>query len=1327
MTKKNNLIFLAALVCIMLLSIGTVSAATLHVNGTEYSTIGSAVSAASDGDTIIVSDGLYVEWVSVSTSNLTICSENGSDTTSWTGVASDVLMLNGVSNVTIDGFRIFNAMNSAVTLSNADNCTIINNLIDATSIGDGILISTSNSNTIANNIITGNSYGIRLIGICDDNILTENTIYENTYGILDSATLITNLISNTILNNTEYDVFFDIPSANNVITDLILTNNSSRISTVIPASMSTSTYFKGLETSTAFPEMTNINGYISINRTSDVDLNVSFSYDESDLDSVAESDISLYWLNDTTWTAVEGATLNTTNNNVSATLTGFSDNVYVTFGLFANTIIIPSAPEGFTNTTGDDWIKHSWTADASGKTSSYNISIGESWINGTTDNFYNHTGLSAHAWSNITVYAYNATDSTLSDGTIDNVQMPNNVVTILDITGITVTEGETITFDINSSDADGDTPTFACNNSSLFDSFNTETGEGSWITDLTDAGTYSVEFNVTDGYGSIDTITITITVNDFTLSAPTLSNSTGNFFVDWTWDAVENADSYNVSLNNIWYNGTTDLEINDTPMNAHATSTIQVLAYNETYGVLSDAASDSVTLANNPISISGLENIAVNESELISINAGYSDLDEDTATFSCNRTDLFTDFNTSTGEGTWQTNYTSSGTYSVEFTVSDGVESTATQVITITVTNAPATFYVGSSGYDYTNIYEAINDAADGDTIIVTDGTYTENLIVDKEVIIRSENGAESTIIVPGLPFMSIVEITANNVTIDGFNTSGAISSNGIYVNGKSNCTILNNIVTGNNYGIFIAGSENTTINNNNVNNNLDYGILIGLTSDTLISDNLVTDNGGHGIGIGPAFNITVSDNTINTNGIHGISISGSANNTLSGNTVNENTLNGIHLDASNYNILTNNIVNNNVLTGIHLESSNYGTLESNTANNNDYGITLAASTDTTFTANTAINNSIQNFIVYGINEINDLAITENSTQISLISGDTEISFTENTTINTTPSGKLYINGYLDVECTDEFSGSIAEIAPDSNFTISYDDSGMSSTGESSVALYKYNSSDSTWTVVSGTTLDTTNNQILAPLSEGTFGLFKSPEPTTTTTTSSSHSSGGTGGSLAIVSSSSTTPATTTTTTLTTNDEGEITADTVAESQDSTTTLTLYEGTIGTDSSGNPVSAITVSTPASMPADTPEEVLKSGHYYDFGPSGTTFNHDVLITIGFDPNEYNGKSPIIYTHSEENGWTALKTTVDWENGIATAYTNHFSLYALFGDSVADAIEETTTQVSAESSVTTTEEDVPEENSGSGIIYWLLGAGIVLVGGVAIAKYQKDKEE
>ncbi|MBT3960517.1 MAG: hypothetical protein HOB68_08140, partial [Candidatus Marinimicrobia bacterium] len=49
--------------------------------------------------------------------------------------------------------------------------------------------------------------------------------------------------------------------------------------------------------------------------------------------------------------------------------------------------------------------------------------------------------------------------------------------------------------------------------------------------------------------------------------------------------------------------------------------------------------------------------------------------------------------------------------------------------LTATTINIPA---------DYSTIQEGINASADGDTILVAPGTYTENLILENEIVLAS-------------------------------------------------------------------------------------------------------------------------------------------------------------------------------------------------------------------------------------------------------------------------------------------------------------------------------------------------------------------------------------------------------------------------------------------------------------------------------------------------------------------------------------------------------------------------------------------------------------
>jgi parallel beta-helix repeat protein len=95
--------------------------------------------------------------------------------------------------------------------------------------------------------------------------------------------------------------------------------------------------------------------------------------------------------------------------------------------------------------------------------------------------------------------------------------------------------------------------------------------------------------------------------------------------------------------------------------------------------------------------------------------------------------------------------------------------------------------YVGGSGPgNYSKIQDAINDASDGDTIIVFNGTYHEDILVDKQLSLLGIN-------FPTLKAHSdnynVLTLTANNCIIDNFK----ITNNYNYIRMNSNNNIIKN------------------------------------------------------------------------------------------------------------------------------------------------------------------------------------------------------------------------------------------------------------------------------------------------------------------------------------------------------------------------------------------------------------------------------------------------------------------------------------------------------------------------------------------------------
>ncbi|CAD7774246.1 Periplasmic copper-binding protein (NosD) [Candidatus Methanoperedenaceae archaeon GB37] len=157
---------------------------------------------------------------------------------------------------------------------------------------------------------------------------------------------------------------------------------------------------------------------------------------------------------------------------------------------------------------------------------------------------------------------------------------------------------------------------------------------------------------------------------------------------------------------------------------------------------------------------------------------------------------------------------------------------------------------------DHTSIQDAVYAASSGDTIIVRDGTYHENVDVNvNHLTIRSENGSGSTTVVGSIPAAAqaltadsngygfnglsdhVFDITADYVNISGFTVTGATieskSKAGIYIHGTTDNPALNNSIKNctaikNDAGIYLkgAGVKYCVIENNTCSEN-EYGLRI--------------------------------------------------------------------------------------------------------------------------------------------------------------------------------------------------------------------------------------------------------------------------------------------------------------------------------------------------------------------------------------------------------------------------------------------------------------------------------------------------------------------
>jgi len=257
---------------------------------------------------------------------------------------------------------------------------------------------------------------------------------------------------------------------------------------------------------------------------------------------------------------------------------------------------------------------------------------------------------------------------------------------------------------------------------------------------------------------------------------------------------------------------------------------------------------------------------------------------------------------------------------------------------------------VGSADHPWLTIQYALDNAPDGGTIHVADGTYEENISfpTGKAIVLKSENGAAlTTIDGDGAFIVVIINSCADGTTLDGFTITGG--NGGIFIL-DGTPTIQDNTISGNNSyssggGIYISGGT-PTIQNNTISENTAVhfagGIFIA-NSSSIIQNNTISGNTAesHGGGFFISDSSTIQDNTISGNTAGGdgggIFIFGSP--TIQNNTISENNVNddggGIYIsggtpiigdtdgaETNNFNTFINNRKDSTISAEQHIRNS---------------------------------------------------------------------------------------------------------------------------------------------------------------------------------------------------------------------------------------------------------------------------------------------------------------------------------------------------------------------------------------------------------------------
>jgi len=277
-----------------------------------------------------------------------------------------------------------------------------------------------------------------------------------------------------------------------------------------------------------------------------------------------------------------------------------------------------------------------------------------------------------------------------------------------------------------------------------------------------------------------------------------------------------------------------------------------------------------------------------------------------------------------------------------------------------------------NGGGDFAEIQSAINTATDGDEILVGDGLYRENLVVNRSITLKGDGNATVEGLEVDLP---VINITSENVTLESLIITNATatadeSSFGAIQVSSDGCRLLNNTICNSSaHGILLTSSGDHRISGNHI-----YGIgksgICAIRSD----NNNIVDNKIHNIGEDGIFIDTCIYNTISHNAMYNISECGVDAHNLRKSEIYQNEIysigeDGVCLEGSWNNVLLENRIYENENDGITLF---------NTSNNNYLGLNsvigcgvygvlaIDSSDDNVVVSNTLSNNGLSGIGIYG-------------------------------------------------------------------------------------------------------------------------------------------------------------------------------------------------------------------------------------------------------------------------------------------------------------------------------------------------------------------------
>jgi parallel beta-helix repeat protein len=183
----------------------------------------------------------------------------------------------------------------------------------------------------------------------------------------------------------------------------------------------------------------------------------------------------------------------------------------------------------------------------------------------------------------------------------------------------------------------------------------------------------------------------------------------------------------------------------------------------------------------------------------------------------------------------------------------------------------------------YSTIQQAIDAAEDGDTILVRKGTYNEQLVINKQVVLNGED--KTNTIIASANSGAIILVSHDNVEVTGFTVRHDGVGRGYpywgWSSGKAalhllnveHCNIHGNQIVSRGCGIWLYGSNQNRVLDNLV-QECDYGVVLESSNGNTLTRNTMANN-TNGLSFMFSPNNVLKNNTLHDNS-HNLAISSS-------------------------------------------------------------------------------------------------------------------------------------------------------------------------------------------------------------------------------------------------------------------------------------------------------------------------------------------------------------------------------------------------------------------------------------------------------------------